>query len=280
MRGLLVAMFVVQMLPAAAVAQGTPGATKPSKYLMIEQVIVPEGRAGLHPGLMVQVRRAADTIKAASTWIGATHLTGDLRRVSYLSFYDDFASIEKDFDSLRRISIAAAESDSNFSPEWARQQVAPRLTISVFRDDLSYQADKVPPSEVRYWSVTTMFLKAGHMSDLTNQLKEEIELLKRGGLDHHVLVYQVLAGLPSSGSVFYVMNPMRGLAEMDRDDSEKARAVFTPEVRHRFEVTNQQMISSVESDLLAVRPDLSRPPASYFVSNPTFWKVSEPESPR
>lgn len=277
-RSLAIGFIVTSILVAAAASQDAPTASKQAKYLWTKQVTIAEGKAASHPGLIAQARRAAEVTKAEIYWITAGNLTGDLRRMTFLSFYDDFAAIERDMWVIHSIGAEAMQRNPDFAVESGQHELAPTSTIAVFRGDLSYKPEKVPASEAKYWTVTTIFLKAGHMTDFAEQRKEEIELLKRGGLDHQMLIYQVMAGLPSSGSVFYVMVPLRTLADVDIDDSAKASAVFTPAVRRRFEATNQQMISHVESDFLVVRPDLSRPPASYVAANPDFWTVKEPPS--
>jgi hypothetical protein len=83
-------------------------------------------------------------------------------------------------------------------------------------------------------------------------------------------------GLPSSGSAYYFVTPMKSLSEMDVDNSEKQKAVFTPMVIHKFEGRMEQMVSYIQSDLLMVRPDLSRAPKSFVAANPEFWTPKEP----
>ncbi len=269
---LRVAFVLASILVALPRAQAVQPPDRAGKYLLTEQVTIAEGAAPSYPGLVARLLAAADEARADTWWIAADNMTGDLRRVTNLSFYDSFASFERNVRASRGIAATAARRNDGLATG-SDPILARHSSLAVLREDLSFQPDKVPPSAAKYWSVTTMFLKAGHMSDFAERTKLEIDLLKRAGLDHHFLVYQVTVGVPSSGSVFYVMTPMRALAEMDADDSSNAAAaaVFTPEVRKRFETMNQQMISGVESDLLMVRPDLSRPPASYVAANPGFW---------
>lgn len=265
------------LVVASPHAQTDRPADRLGRYLSLEQITLAEGRKASYPSFVSLVREAADRTKADTTWwIAVANLTGDSRRVTNMTFHETFAAFEAAIVANRGITVAAADGDPGFAARRGEHVLASSSSLAVLRDDLSFQPAKVPPSAARYWSITTMFLKAGHMSDFAERTKLEIDLLKRGGLDHHFLVYQVLLGVPSSGAVFYVITPMRTLAEMDADDSAKAARLFTPDVRRRFEAMNREMVSGIESDLLVVRPELSRPPASFVSANPGFWPVTSP----
>lgn len=267
-----VAFVLTTILIASPLAQTGQPAERPGRYVLTEQLTITESKAPSYPAVVARIRDAADRTKVDTwRWVAAANMTGDLRRVTNLTFYESFGAFERDVPAIRNIIAAAIERDPWFTAGSGEQALARRSSLAVLREDLSFQPNKVPPSAARYWAVTTIFLKAGRMSDFAERTTLEIDLLKRGGLDHHFLVYQVLHGVPSSGSVFYVITPMKTLAEMDADDSEKAAALFTADVRRRFETINREMIGGVESDLLMVRPDLSRPPAAYASANPGFW---------
>ncbi len=270
----LAILLMTSLVTLAGLGQGVPQATKPAKFLWTEYVTIAEGKAATYPAIAVQARRAAELAKVEIYWIAASNMTGDMRQITYLSFYDNFASIEKGMAAISAMGEQAVRNNPRFAAESGQHVLAPRSTIAAYREDLSYMPEKVPVAAAKYWAITTIFLKAGRMSDYADEIKEEIELLKRAGLDHQFLTYQVVAGLPSSGSVFYIMVPMRTLADMDKDESEKAKTVFTATVRRRFETNNQKMIDHVASDILVVRPALSRPPASYISANPEFWNVN------
>ncbi len=252
---LCVTSILVLMLVAAAAAQTAAVPDRPGRYLLTRQFTIPERQPASDAGVVADMRAAADR-EAEGWWIAASSVTGDLRQLTTFTFYESYAGLERELLATRGVGAAG---------------FASHASLAVLRDDLSINPDKVPPSAARYWAVTTMVLKAGHMSDFAERTTLEIDLLKKAGLDHQFLVYQVLVGVPSSGSVFYVITPIRALADMDVDDSAKAAPVFTAEVRRRLETLNQQMISGIESDVLLVRPDLSRPPASYVAANAGFW---------
>ncbi len=270
-----VALVLACLLSSVARAQTPQPADRPGRYLLTRQITVADGTAASYGAIVAQMRDAADHLKADTWWIAAGNVTGDLRRVTNFTFYDSYASFEKDLRAVRDIGVESVRRNAAFADSSGQHVLGSHSSLAALREDLSFNADKVPPSAARYWAITTMYLKAGHMSDFAERTKLEIELLKKAGLDHQFLVYQVLVGVPSTGSVFYVITPIKTLADMDVDDSAKAAAVFTSEVRRRFETLNQQMISGIESDVLMVRPDLSRPPASYVAADPRFWGLEK-----
>ncbi len=271
-----VTLLVVFLPGLVALAQET---AKQPKYIWSQSVTIAEGKSMSYPGLLSEFRRAADTIKADTHWLAASNLTGDMRQVVYLSAYNNYAGIETDLASFEKIAAEAVKANPNFAAESGASERAPMGTIAKYREDLSYQPDKVPGPQTKYWEVTTIMLKPGHMTDFAELVKDEIGLLKTAGMDENFLVYQVMAGLPSTGSAFYIVKPMKSLAEMDAGDSEKAKAVFTPIIRRQFESQVAKMVSHIESNLLMVRPDLSRPPQTFLAANPDFWTVKEPAAP-
>ncbi len=272
--------FVLGMLAAfllglVALAQSPLDTAKQPKYIWTQHVTIAEGKGMSYPGLLAQFRRAAETTKADTYWLAGSYLTGDMRQVVYVSFYNNFAGVETDLASFEKIAVETIKMNPNFMAESGATELAPHGTIAKYREDLSYLPDKVPGPQTKFWEVTTIMLKPGHMTDFADLVKTEIELLKKADLDEHFLVYQVMAGLPTSGSAFYIVKPMKSLAEMDADSSERMKSVFTPIVRRQFESQVAQMVSHIESNLLAVRPDLSRPPQTFLAANPDFWTVKE-----
>lgn len=273
MKKVFVGMLLVCLFSGFVLAADTAA---PPKYIWTQHVTVAGDRSAMYPNLIAQFRRAVENTKSDIFWIAASNITGEMRQVNFISFYENLASIEKDMGTYEKISAEATKKSPNFWAEMGATELAPRSVIAKYAPELSYHPEKVAAADARWWEVTTIHLKPGHISAFAELIKQEQELLKKGDIDEHFLVYQVVAGLPTSGSAYFIVVPMKSLAEMDVDRSAQAMTIFTPIIRRHFETVVEKMVSHIDTDLLMVRPEMSRPPQTFLAANPDFWTVKEP----
>jgi hypothetical protein len=251
----------------------------PAKYIWTQHVTLAGDKAPNYPNLVGQWRHAAETTKSEVFWIAASNLTGDVRQVNFVSFYDTFAAVEKDMTAYKSIEAEVAQKNPHFAGEAGAAELEPRSTIAKYIPELSYQPEKVRAPDAQWWEVTTIHLKPGHMTAFADLVKQELDLLKKGNIDEHFLMYQLVAGLPTYGAAYYIVVPMKSLAEMDVDKSAQGKDIFTPMIRQHFEQAMEEIVSRVETNLLMVRPDMSRPPETFVSANPKFWTIQEPTAP-
>ncbi len=250
---------------------------KKPTYIWVQSVAIAEGKSESYPGLVAQYRRAAENAKADNYWLAATSLTGDLRQATFVSVYDSFAAAEKDILGYQKISTEAKKINPNFLAEASAAELEPHGAIAVLRDDLSYQPDKVPTAMAKWWRVKTIHLAPGHRTQFAELMKAEIDMLTKAKVDESFAVYEVVAGVPTTGQVYYIVAHMKSLADMDVDYSEQVKAVFTPMIQAQFESIVQKIVTKAEDNLYMVRPDMSRPPQSFVAANPEFWTIKEQE---
>ncbi len=268
--GCILLVFMVGGLAFAAEAAAPP------KYIWVQYVSVAGDKTDAYPKLLAQFQHAVDASKADVFWVATTNLTGDSRQANFISFFDNMEAVEKEIAMYDRISAEAVKINPNIWPEMGAAEQQPRSTMAKFVPELSYRPEKVALADAKWWSVTTIHLKPGHMTAFAELIKQEQELLKKAEIDEHFLVYAVMAGLPTSGAAYYIIVPMKSLAEMDMDRSAQVSTVFTPIVRRHFEAAVENMVSQIQTNLLMVRPNMSRPPKSFLAANPDFWTVKEP----
>ncbi|MDT8067462.1 MAG: hypothetical protein ROO76_04780 [Terriglobia bacterium] len=273
-RAIVVVVIVMCLVSLVAFAED---ATKVPKYIWVQNVTVAGDKAESYRGLVGQYRRAVDTVKSDSYWITASSLTGDLRQLTFVSFYNSMAAAEKDFADPA-ISAEVKRVNPNFWTETGAAELEPRGSVAVYREDLSFQPGKVPPPEVKWWRIKTIHVKPGYRTAFADLMKEEIELLNNAKVDEHFAVYEVIAGVPTTGQVYYIVTQMKSLGEMDADYSEQMKPFVTPVIREHLEAVVQKIVTRVEDNLLMVRPDLSRAPQAFLAANPVFWTIKEPET--
>ncbi len=249
---------------------------KIAKYIIVQHVVIAEGKAPAYPGLLAQYRHAADAIKSESYWLGASYMTGDLRQATFVIPYPSFEMLEKSMKGMEKIYAEASRTNPNFAMETSLSELSPRGTIAKYREDLSYRPLAVPLPDAKYWMITSIHIAPGYRTQFADLVKEEIALLEKAKIEEHFVAYEVMAGLPTTGSSYFFVTNLKSLADLDIDRSEQANAIFTPLVRAHFDSAVQKMVVGIEDNILQVRPEFSRPPATFLAANPDFWTVKEP----
>ena len=107
-------------------------------------------------------------------------------------------------------------------------------------------------------------------------MKQEQDILQKSGADEHFLMYVVIAGVPAPGATYYIVIPRKSLAEMDVDNSAKMKDLVTPLIRQHMDSMAGDILTRIETNILMVRPDMSRPPQTFLAANPDFWTIKEP----
>ncbi len=267
---------IVLLVSVAAVAAENPAPTKIPKYIWTQQVTIAEGKGANYVKAIAQFKRSAEPLNSNTYWIAAGNLTGDMRQVTYVSFSDKFGGIEQQAAGFGKIYEETMRANPNFAAEIGAVELAPFGTVAQYMPELSYQPEKVALADAKWWKITTIHLKPGYIGEFAELMKQEIELLKKGKLDEHFLLYAVEAGLPTTGSAYYIVVPMKSLSELDVDYSDTAALIFTPIVRRHFESVVKEAVSRIEVQYLMVQPELSRPTPAMLAANTEFWTVKEP----
>lgn len=251
----------------------------PPKYIWTQHITLAGDKTASYSNLVAQFRRAADTTKANVYWIAAGNLTGPVRQVNFISFYDNLSAIETDMPAYKSIEDEITQKNPEFSVQAGAAELEPRSTIARYVPEFSYQPDKVAFSDAKWWEITTVQIKPGHRSAFAELVKQEQELLQKGGADEHFLMYQLIAGVPTPGATYYIVIPRKSLAEMDVDNSSKMKDVVTPLIREHMDTMAADILTRIETNILMVRPDMSRPPRTFLAANPGFWTIQETAAP-
>jgi hypothetical protein len=218
-----------------------------------------------------EYKEAAASTKPDMYWLAGTNITGDEREVTFLTFHDSFASVEKSLGAFESIERAVHMKDASFDREAAESEQASHSALFKLRDDLSYNPTKVDPAHTTRWRVLVVGLKPGRATAFAELAKERIELYKKGNLDEHWIAYQSMSGPPA----IVFVTALRSLADLDADQSEARKAIFTPSVQRQHDAVVQETVAYTEINYVAVRPEMSRPAPALVAANPDFWTVKE-----
>lgn len=277
-KSLILGLLCFLLASVFAVAQDTTQpATTPhiSKYLWISTGAMNPGKEMVFTNLVKQIKDAAATNSADYYWLAGYNITGPDHDVSFVSFHDDLASVDKTITTWEKIQRTAMMKNANLMTESAEAGGAGSSILAKYREDLSFNPMKLDPAHTTRWLVETYYLKPGTMMEAEDLVKEEMDLVKKADPDDHWLTYQVIAG--GSGSTLMMVVPLRTLADLDEMDkkSEAMKAVFTPPVRRRLSSVVKEIVLKTRTELIAVSPEMSRPPQALVAANPDFWTVKE-----
>ena len=276
MRKLFVGMLMACLLTAFAFAADN---TAPPKYIWTQHVTLAGDKTANYPNLVAQFRHAVETTKANVYWIAAGNLTGSVRQLNFISFYDNFAAIETDMPAYKAIDEELMQKNPEFSAQAGAAELEPHSIIAKYIPSLSFNADKVAIPDAKWWEITTVYIKPGRESAFADLVKQEQDLLQKGGADEHFLTYRIIAGAAAPGAAYYIVIPRKSLAEMDVDNSSKMKDVVTPLIRQHMDSMAGDILTRIETNILMVRPDMSRPPQTFLAANPDFWTIKEPAQP-
>lgn len=273
----LLFMLLVSLFAAAQQTKTTTSASPEiKKYIWVSTGMMNPGKAKVFANLVRQIKDSAVSTNAEFYWLAGYGITGPGGAVSFVSFHDNLAEVDKALEVMEKVERAAALKNANMASEAAEaEQPGGHSMLAKYREDLSYNPTKVDAAHATRWSVSTIELRPGTMMDAENLIKEEIELIKKNNLDDHWLTYQVISG--GRNAMLMIVTPFASLADMDamEKQEEAAKAVFTPMVHKHFSAVIKDIVVSSSNNLFAVDPSLSRPTQQLVAANPDFWTVKE-----
>ncbi|PYQ22122.1 MAG: hypothetical protein DMF81_13190 [Acidobacteria bacterium] len=260
------AALALFLLPAAA-AVAQEQASGPPPVLVISQEEIKPGSMAAHEKQVVSYLALFNRANVEGHRLGLVPVSGDDNQVLYTEAYASFA----DFEATRKKGEEAFAASPALQAEMEAldRQTGPmhatqRTLIAAYRPDLSYRplgADGVGKS--RYFTVTTVRIKAGRANDYEEYTKQYNRARDKANLDEHTAVYQVITG--ASSGTFIITRKMQARNKAI-DDALGGDLV----VKQRRE-TAEAIFAESRSSLYAFNPRISRPPAQIAAADPDFW---------
>jgi hypothetical protein len=265
---ILVSVVSVSILLGQDRKAANPAAELPNIVLLVRQEIQP-GKASMRQKLQVAMKRTCDRLDVPNSWIALQSLTGPREVLSFDPF-NSFEHVEQAFVSWAQLYA--------LHPDLARMQeeidalvTSERTIVAVFRDDLGYRTDSIDLSETRFMRVLEVRLLPGHESDFVEALSILNEANEKINSDTPWAVYQVNLGIPSPA--FLIFMPMSALKQNDDllARKEALQGAEGEEAARRLQQTAREAYASTESNLYAVRPEISHVSRRFAAGDPDFW---------
>jgi hypothetical protein len=262
----------------ASVAEESAGGPPP--VLAIGREEIPPGRMPAHEqnaaGFVSVLNRAG----AASHRIALVPLSGDDNQVLYLEAYDSFAGFEearRQFDQAVAANAALRTEMDQLGRDNVQLHNSQKTTLARYRADLSYRPKpREETARARYFSVTSVRVKAGRGPDLAEWIKQGNAARAKANIDDHTAVYQVASGAPFGTFLFFSSH--KSLKEWDEGFArgEQERKAIEEALGGPVVVASRRQIASditmeVVNTLYAINPAMSRPTAEMAAVDPDFW---------
>lgn len=272
---LLSAPLVFVDVPAAR-SQTLPTAP-PNILLLVHQQFKPENEAA-HEKLALDLVNACSQLEVPNQWIDLQSITGTPETLSFDPF-ETFADVDDAYAGWAQIN-ASHPDVGRMQQDVRAMELQERTIIAVRRGDLSYQASSIDLSKARFMRVLEVRLLPGREAEFAEAFKILRAAYEKIKADTPWVVYQLNVGMPSPTFLAFV--PMRTLKQ--NDDLLAWRPLLREAegdvASKRMDQIAKEAYASTESNLYAVRPELSHVSKEFAEGDPDFWtpKAAPPET--
>jgi len=263
-------LLAVCSLLVSAMGASAQNAPQLPKVLWIFREDVKPARGSAHQ--RVEQGLAQHWAKAnVAPFLAIEAVSGNATDVMFLSGYDSFASMEKDYALFGKNS-SGAEYDA-LEKEEATLVNSVRSTVAVLRPDLSYHADRFMSvlAQSRYFNIETFRVRLGKDGDFEAGIKQFQSAFEKMKREQPYAVYQVTMGAPDG--TYLLFEPMKSWKEVD-----DAYASMGAMVQAMGEDTFKNMMKgagdvfvTMESNVYSFNPNMSHVSKEVAAADPKFW---------
>jgi hypothetical protein len=270
---LTLAIAVVCLVVSAFAGENQPVTTDIQPYLLLQQTTIANGKGEFYLQIINQLKDTATATKAETYWLAGSGVTGDSRDLYFVMPMKSFSEMPTIFAEFDKVFEAAKLKNASLPQQVGETELINRSSIWRFSPALSHMPDKVDVAHTTGWMVYTFHLKPGNRTEFSKLVRERKDLITKGNISENWIAYESVAGMDTA--MMFVI-PLRSFADLDVDQSEAWKAVMTPVMLDHLEATVQKTVNKMESQLIMVRPEFSRPTPKTMAANPDFWTVKQP----
>ena len=269
-----IAVCVACLCSLLAFGQTQASANQPSRYIWWENAQIAAGKYDAFNRIIAQYRETTTATTPEVYWIAGEPITGESDRVTFVTFHDNMASVEKMMAAFDKVDEAITAKNANFSAQAAEAAPSSHWALAEYNKDLSLRPDLVPIANTTWWSTRLYTLKPGCQYEFNDVLKHVAETHKNLGDNDHWIAYQVRGGYPQPSVL--LVTPLRSLGDLDQEPSSASKETFesTP-MRQMIQKIGKECIEHVETSYSRVDPKLSRVSQPMIAANPDFWTIKE-----
>ncbi|MBZ5528962.1 MAG: hypothetical protein LAN71_13810 [Acidobacteriia bacterium] len=253
---------------AAALAAQEPAMTGPPKVLTIFREYIKPLKSADHEKTEAAFARAYTAAKWPQHYLAFESLSGK-PRVLFVGPYESMEAWEKDVHAQQKNQSLSAALDRAARADSANLDSADAFVLR-YLEEYS-RPSKRDLSKARYWTLTRFYVKPGHEMEFLQIAKAYKAAAEKDVPEGNWAMYSAMYGGPSGS--FVLFEHSESGAELDRQSAveEKYMASMGGEGMKKIAELAAASIESSESNLFAVNPRMSYPPAEWVKSDPEFW---------
>ncbi len=207
-------------------------------------------------------------------YLSLNAVSGDADETLFISGYDSFAALEKDYKTFDEVSAGPLKSNLDaLAAQEAGLLNGAHSSIAVYRPDLSYLGQdfhaRLPKS--RYLNIESFHTRLGKGDEFAEGAKAYQEAYRELHIENPWVVYQLMSGGPQG--TYLVISEMNSLSDMD---AEMARQT---QIDHAVNSKSKDLMKHMDEAFLSMQTNIYRlnPKTSYvseaFASeDPSFWR--------
>jgi len=256
---------VVSSLAFAAVSMVMAQSPGPSPVLRFIREDLKPGKGAAHEKAEAAFVRAFSKTKYPN-YTALVSLSGPTHAL-FLERFDTFAAVEQALAETDKEPAHTALEQADAADGELR--TGERELIGTYRQELSYTP--VPPNlpKYKFYSITTVRVRPGHLDDFEALTKLLAAYWEKTGSKQRRVVYGITSGAP--GGTFMILSGMESLASMDPPrPAVPPREAFGDDWA-RYQKLLADAVTSTENVLYAVSPKMSYPPKEFVDADPEFW---------
>lgn len=263
-------------LACSSVASAQTGTPVP-KILQITREYTKPGKGGMaHDKAESAFVQSMSRAKWPTHYLGMTSLSGK-QRALFLTLYDSYEAMEKDYTSMMKNAALAAdlERDSAMDGELLDSM---DQGIFVYREDMSLRTMS-DLAHQRYLEISSYHIREGHMPEWEEIVKMVKAAYETGVPGSHWAMYEQTYG--GDGGTFLVLSSRKTLAELDAgpmEDKQFAAAMGADGMK-KFRELIASALRPSQYQLFAFNPKMSYVEDAWVKEDPDFWKPKPAAAP-
>jgi hypothetical protein len=259
----------------------TSGASAPPKVLWIFREDVKVARGIVH-GRVEHSFAQLYAKGGIQPFLTMEAMSGNPTEILFVSGYDSFASFEKDYQTFGKVISGPMKAEYEALVKQESELVnAARSVVAVFRPELSYRAAQIMPDlpKARYSEVTVVRTRPGKGESFAAGAKLYQSVYDKMNINTPWAIYEVAEGAPSG--TFLLLTSYKSLKEVDDllAMEPKIMAAIGEEALKNMSKESADIFVSIESNMYALRPDMSHVPKEYIAADPEFWAPKAKPAP-
>ena len=212
-------------------------------------------------------------------WLATENVYGDGDTFSFVSYREDYASIDKATDVFMGALQKAfgKEGSEKLLHDWENCLISSQSELRRRRLDLSRKAPSDAAGmakligESRMVRTTAVHVRPGRIAEFEATLKELKEAGEKNPYTQPLLVSQGVEG--TKGTIFYITSVRSSLGGFDKNPT--AKEVLGEEGYKNYQHMSAETVESAESTLRHFSPELSNAPDEIAQVAADFWRPKQ-----